>query len=142
MLRLECSSNYPLLNSLNIPKEVINDRYSQLPFFFYDGKFRVPEEITAFMMLTLIKIAVENPTNEYIQSEASKISKSLVNLAIRHGIDKFVETACRNGDIKEEDIDRYIQLAIDCKMHEIYLMLLNYKNENFEFGFDESRFEL
>lgn len=87
------------------------------------------EETIGDMFCSLFKV---NPGNKLLLSNLNSIQDFIVPYAIEYGVYEIIEKFCSNSGnsvLTSDNIDDYIQLAIDEKQHEIYLLLLEYKRK-------------
>jgi uncharacterized protein YxeA len=75
----------------------------------------------------------------YLKKHRSKVMAYLITKNDTETIEFLIQTG---KYITKRNIDKLIQTAIDKNAHEIYILLLNYKNEHFGFADIEKRLKL
>jgi hypothetical protein len=74
----------------------------------------------------------------YVKKNIKKAVKYLIDLKDVENVDKILKL----GYVTKKNIDEFIEYAIEKEQHEIYLILLNYKNEKIGFKTVEEQFKL
>jgi uncharacterized membrane protein YvbJ len=75
----------------------------------------------------------------YIKKKFTKIVKQTIENGDLERINKLLE---KTDFVTKKNIDEFIEYAIEKEQHEIYLVLLNYKNDKIGFKSVEEMFKL
>ncbi len=98
----------------------------------------VCEDIKYPLILDFYQKTGDESALDYLKANQIRI----INYFIEKKQSEFLQSILEIELIKEKTIDKLIEKAIDKKAHEIYIILLNYKNEHFGYTDIEKRLKL
>jgi hypothetical protein len=117
-------------------------------FIFKMADISERQEIFSYMRKVSYKLplaifmAVSEEDDEffhaYVKKNIKKAVKYLIDFEDAENVDKILKL----GYVTKKNIDEFIEYAIEKEQHEIYLILLNYKNEKIGFKTVEEQFKL
>jgi hypothetical protein len=87
-------------------------------------------------------MAMTEENDEFFHTYVKKNIKKAVKYLIDFEDVENVEKILKLGYVTKKNIDEFIEYAIEKEQHEIYLVLLNYKNDKIGFKSVEEMFKL
>ena len=121
--------------------ENLTGKLNQVIFMLHHKEFSVQLESAMkypFIVAYYLKTQDETALT-YIKRQFSKIVTYMIE---QNDIETMEALTAVENLFTKKNIDKLIQTAIDKNAHEIYVILLNYKNENFGFTNIENRLKL